>query len=229
MSLFLSIATICRLGATLACAMACAMAGTVFAQQPMATRIAEAIALPAAAASQPPSTVSGATPPIERDSPRAALSLFFEATRAGPWDDAAHYLVLPEEQKPFAARLARRLKGVIDGHHWIGLETVSGASLGRRDDDLSPELEEFERVTVGAREESVRMTRVSDSRGSHWAFSPSIVGRIDIWYEQLPDRWREFQRCRQEVLLQFMQVVEEAGTAFAFPTRTVHIAGSLSA
>ncbi|CAN5876076.1 hypothetical protein BH11PSE8_BH11PSE8_20700 [soil metagenome] len=37
--------------------------------------------------------------------------------------------------------------------------------------------------------------------------------------------WRDFQRCRQEVLLRFLQVVEEAGTAFAFPARTVHIAG----
>jgi MscS family membrane protein len=32
-----------------------------------------------------------------------------------------------------------------------------------------------------------------------------------------------FNRCRQEVLLDFMRVVEEAGTAFAFPTRTVHL------
>jgi MscS family membrane protein len=35
-----------------------------------------------------------------------------------------------------------------------------------------------------------------------------------------------FQQCRQEVLLGFMQVVEEAGTAFAFPTRTVHLVGA---
>lgn len=33
----------------------------------------------------------------------------------------------------------------------------------------------------------------------------------------------EFNRCRQEVLLEFMRVVEEAGTAFALPTRTVHL------
>jgi MscS family membrane protein len=35
----------------------------------------------------------------------------------------------------------------------------------------------------------------------------------------------EFQLIRQEVLLQFMDVVERAGTGFAFPTRTVHLAG----
>jgi MscS family membrane protein len=40
--------------------------------------------------------------------------------------------------------------------------------------------------------------------------------------------WGEFQQCRQEVLLRFMQVVEGAGTAFAFPTRTVHVVGAPS-
>jgi MscS family membrane protein len=33
----------------------------------------------------------------------------------------------------------------------------------------------------------------------------------------------DFQRCREEVLLEFMRVVEEAGAEFAFPTRTVHL------
>lgn len=35
--------------------------------------------------------------------------------------------------------------------------------------------------------------------------------------------WADFQVCRQEVLLGFMQVVEQAGASFAFPTRTVHL------
>jgi MscS family membrane protein len=35
----------------------------------------------------------------------------------------------------------------------------------------------------------------------------------------------EFNQCRQEVLLDFMRVVEEAGTAFALPTRAVHLTG----
>jgi hypothetical protein len=33
-------------------------------------------------------------------------------------------------------------------------------------------------------------------------------------------------RNREDVLLQFMEVVERAGTSFAFPTRTVHITGT---
>lgn len=37
--------------------------------------------------------------------------------------------------------------------------------------------------------------------------------------------WAEFQAIRQEILLQFMEVVERAGSSFAFPTRTVHLVG----
>jgi MscS family membrane protein len=35
--------------------------------------------------------------------------------------------------------------------------------------------------------------------------------------------WAEFQLIRQGVLLEFMEVVEKAGSSFAFPTRTVHL------
>ena len=35
--------------------------------------------------------------------------------------------------------------------------------------------------------------------------------------------WSEFMGIRQAMLLQFMHVVESAGTAFAFPTRTVQL------
>jgi MscS family membrane protein len=35
--------------------------------------------------------------------------------------------------------------------------------------------------------------------------------------------WGDFQACREEVLLAFMGVVEQAGASFAFPTRTVHL------
>ncbi|HYJ11393.1 MAG TPA: mechanosensitive ion channel domain-containing protein [Polyangiaceae bacterium] len=35
--------------------------------------------------------------------------------------------------------------------------------------------------------------------------------------------WQEFLVIRQEALLAFMSVVEQAGTSFAFPTQTVHV------
>jgi MscS family membrane protein len=51
----------------------------------------------------------------------------------------------------------------------------------------------------------------------------SLDVEVMAWFET-PD-WSEFQLIRQEVLLRFMEVVERAGTSFAFPTRTVHVVG----
>lgn len=55
----------------------------------------------------------------------------------------------------------------------------------------------------------------------------SLDIEIMAWFETAD--WSEFQLIRQEVLLQFMQVVEGAGASFAFPTRTVHLVGGSGA
>lgn len=49
----------------------------------------------------------------------------------------------------------------------------------------------------------------------------ALVIDVMAWF-QTPE-WSEFQAIRQDVLLRFMEVVERAGTGFAFPTRTVHL------
>jgi MscS family membrane protein len=50
----------------------------------------------------------------------------------------------------------------------------------------------------------------------------SLDIEVMAWFE-VPD-WGAFQACREEALLAFMRVVEEAGASFAFPTRTLHLA-----
>jgi MscS family membrane protein len=53
-------------------------------------------------------------------------------------------------------------------------------------------------------------------------FGPSSLDiEIMAWFQTR--EWPEFQAMRQEILLRFMEVVERAGTSFAFPTRTVHL------
>ena len=44
---------------------------------------------------------------------------------------------------------------------------------------------------------------------------------VTAWFET--EDYAEFQAIRQEVLLQFLRVVEQAGTALAYPTQTVHL------
>jgi MscS family membrane protein len=51
----------------------------------------------------------------------------------------------------------------------------------------------------------------------------SLDIEIMAWFET--QDWGEFQLIRQDILLQFMEVVEQAGTSIAYPTRTLHLGG----
>ena len=49
----------------------------------------------------------------------------------------------------------------------------------------------------------------------------SLDIEIMAWFQT--QDWGEFQLIRQDILIQFMDVVEGAGSGFAFPTQTVHV------
>jgi MscS family membrane protein len=73
--------------------------------------------------------------------------------------------------------------------------------------------------------------RVLDEHPKSWRESKTVrfvafgASSLDIeimaWFET--SDWSEFLAIREEVLLAFMAVVQDAGAAFAFPTRTVHL------
>jgi MscS family membrane protein len=50
----------------------------------------------------------------------------------------------------------------------------------------------------------------------------SLDIEVMAWFET--SDWGEFQLIRQDILLDVMRIVEQAGSAFAFPTRTIHVA-----
>jgi len=64
----------------------------------------------------------------------------------------------------------------------------------------------------------VRFTEFADS---------SLNLEVLCWFRT--EDFNEFRDIRQEVLLQFMAIVEQQGTSFAFPTRTVHMVGPTTA
>lgn len=59
---------------------------------------------------------------------------------------------------------------------------------------------------------SVRFNEFRDS---------SLNVEVAGWFQTTD--WNEFTIVRQELFLRFMEIVEEAGASFAFPTRTVHL------
>lgn len=56
------------------------------------------------------------------------------------------------------------------------------------------------------------------------AFAESALNvEVVAWFDTTD--WGEFTRIREELFLQFMEIVEREGSSFAFPTRTVHLVG----
>jgi MscS family membrane protein len=61
------------------------------------------------------------------EGPRASLHAYIDDGRAGEWEKAARYLVLPESRTAEGPVLAERLKAVLDNHVWFDLEKISPA------------------------------------------------------------------------------------------------------
>lgn len=68
---------------------------------------------------------------------------------------------------------------------------------------------------IWTEEITVRFLQLGDS---------SLDIEIMAWFQTTD--FMKFKEMRQDVLLGFMQVVEDAGSSFAYPTRTVHIVGA---
>lgn len=134
-------------------------------------------------------TASPAQTVIAPDSPRAAFRDFRAAAHDHRWLDAARYVPLPEMAPERSIELAKRLKLVLDGIYALAPETLSAESSGRLDDGLPRDVEEIGHVPFGDTNEPIRLVRVSDAKAPFWSFSPATVGRIDAWYDRLPNRW----------------------------------------
>ncbi|MBZ0235118.1 MAG: mechanosensitive ion channel family protein [Deltaproteobacteria bacterium] len=55
----------------------------------------------------------------------------------------------------------------------------------------------------------------------------SLEIEVMAWFQT--SDWGEFQLIRQNVLLEFMEIVESRGSGFAFPTQTVHVVNGAKA
>ena len=120
------------------------------------------------------------------DSPRASLDRFLRDCRAGDYEAAARFLQVDED----GAKLARRLKAVIDRGGWIDLDRISDAQHGAVDDGLPPDTDEVAAFDVeSAGRASIKVVRAVDDGGAKWVFTERTVARIDAWFEVLPDRF----------------------------------------
>ena len=97
------------------------------------------------------------------------------------------------------------------------LATVIGLVYGTSEAQVREVLEGFQRVLreqpkVWPEGGTVLLRALSSS---------SLDVEVIAWFQT--EDYAEFQAVRQEVLLQFLRVVEQAGTSLAYPTQTVHV------
>ena len=114
---------------------------------------------------------------------------FRDASRAGRWDDAARFLVLPEDDRNRGPELAQRLNAVIDSLPRLDPESISPASAGTLDDGLPADVEEIAQIAIDGAADPIRFVRRPRAPGGSWAFAPASVARIDQWYGSLQTRW----------------------------------------
>jgi MscS family membrane protein len=156
----------------------------------------------AARADEPPAPAPTAAPGAETkpaepkpstvapDSPRQSLLSYLLACREGRYADAVRYLDLAPGQAADGPRLAKHLKVVLDHYIWFDLDKISPASIGDVEDKLPPGIDELGNIpNKQGSPEPVRLVRIVDQSGAHWAFAGSAVARIEAWYKLLPGVW----------------------------------------
>jgi MscS family membrane protein len=97
------------------------------------------------------------------------------------------------------------------------LATIVGLVYDTTEAQVREVLDGFQRVL---RDQPKLWTEASTVRLRALGAS-SLDIEVMAWFQT--EDWGEFQAIRQEVLLQFLGVVERAGTSVAFPTQTVHL------
>jgi MscS family membrane protein len=130
----------------------------------------------------------GAVPP-ERDTPRATVLGFLNATRERDFQRAAAYLDLrriPQaERAAQGALLARQLRQVLDRALWIDPDLLSAGPEGDRDDGLAPHLERVGTIRTERGPVEILLERGPAEDGSPvWRVSRSTVERIPALHEE---------------------------------------------
>jgi MscS family membrane protein len=135
-----------------------------------------------------PLLLTAATASAEsRAAPRQAVLSYLEACRTGDYAEAADYLNLsalaPAERQAAGARLARRLKVVLDQELWVDLEALSEEPEGDADDGLPTGIDRVGTIETPAGPVEILIERVGAPPGE-WKFSRATVAQVPAMYEE---------------------------------------------
>lgn len=123
---------------------------------------------------------SPAKGPAGIDTPRGSFESYWRAARDARWQDAAAFLDLSEIRagaRPVeGARLARRLKHVLDRHLWVDASTLSPLPSGDVGDDLPEGVDRLGTIDAeGNTCDVLTWRRDGDEGSARWLFTPDTL------------------------------------------------------
>jgi small-conductance mechanosensitive channel len=124
-----------------------------------------------------------APPEIDRSTAAATVGGFLTLAHDGNYQLAAHYLDLDQiqvkEQPAEGARLARRLRFVLDHKLWLDFTKINHES----GDSPRPRYEDLGSLPLGHTNQPIRLRRYDLPKGQVWLFSAPTVRAIDPLYQ----------------------------------------------
>lgn len=103
------------------------------------------------------------------------------------------------------------------------IDQVIGLTYDTKPEQMDEMVQEIRRIITAQPE--------VDATGVMVFFRDFSASSLDIWmvYEIPENDFQKAMRCRQRVNMEIMRAVEKRGLSFAFPTQTVHLAGTTGA
>ncbi len=125
-----------------------------------------------------------ATDPLDRESPRSAITAFLEAARSQDYQKASQYLDLQQIPPPNRERrgpeLAKQLEAILNSDNQLNPQRLSGNPQGDLTDDNDPNREHVGTITENSRQFTLDLKRETLQAGGPqvWVFSPETVAEI---------------------------------------------------
>ncbi len=139
----------------------------------------------------PPAVSQQPADPLERTTPRDAITSFVRAVERDDLVSAARYLQTAEPRENTDA-LARDLKSLIDRYFGQPLTTIDDSPDGALDDGLEMDRERVGPLTIGERTLDIELIRVTHPQsGPIWLISSETLARVPDLRDFVEQSWIE--------------------------------------
>jgi len=140
--------------------------------------------------------------PLERSTPRGAISGFIRAIHRDDFATAASYMQATPKQQASTKVLARDLKELMDRYFNELIADISDSPTGALDDGLPPDRERVGLLQVGGKIANIILVRVRDPQyGSIWLISSETLAEVPALHAAIEKTWLE--RVMPKTLLKY--------------------------